>query len=86
MADLVDHYIVAPPVALANDDREMIIMLKMDHRKNLLQPIQTLKERGCSTIKYPYSIIHIRIHMFLQQPNICHRIGKYRLKNCVIYI
>ena len=23
--------------------------------------------------------------MYLQQPNICHRIGKYRLKNCVIY-
>ena len=23
--------------------------------------------------------------MYLQQPNICHRIDKYRLKNCVIY-
>ena len=29
--------------------------------------------------------IHIRIHMYLQQANICHRIGKYRLKNVVIY-
>ena len=57
MADLVDNYIVAPRVALANGDREMISMLKMVHRKNLLQPIQTLKERGSSTIKglHPYS-------------------------------
>ena len=78
MADLVDNYIVAPRVALANGDREMISMLKMVHRKNLLQPIQTLKERG-------KVYIHIRIHMYLQQPNICYRIGKYRLKNCVIY-
>ena len=23
--------------------------------------------------------------MYQQQPNICHRIGKYRLKYCVIY-
>ena len=57
MADLVDNYIVAPRVALANGDREMISMLKMVHRKNLLQPIQTLQERGSSTFKglHPYS-------------------------------
>ena len=41
MADLVDNYFAAPRVALANGDREMISMLKMVHRKNLLQPIQT---------------------------------------------
>ena len=46
VADLVDNYIVAPRVALANGDREMNSMLKMVHRENLLQPIQTLKERG----------------------------------------
>ena len=48
MADLVDNYIVTPRVAF---------MLKMVHRKNLLQPIQTLKERGSSTFKglHPYS-------------------------------
>ena len=51
MADLVDNYIVAPRVALANGDREMISMLKMVHRENLLQPIQTLKERASSTFK-----------------------------------
>ena len=33
MADLVDNYIVAPRVALANGGREMISMLKMVHRK-----------------------------------------------------
>ena len=57
MADLVDNYIVAPRIALANGDREMISMLKMVHRKNLLQPIQTLKERCSSTFKglHPYS-------------------------------
>ena len=45
VADLVDNYFVAPRVALANGDREMISMLKIVHRKNLLQPIQKLKER-----------------------------------------
>ena len=45
MADLVDNYFVAPRVALANGEREMISMLKIVHRKNLLQPIQKLKER-----------------------------------------
>ena len=57
MADLVDNYIVAPPVALANGDREMISILKIVHRKHLLQPIQKLKERGSSTFKglHPYS-------------------------------
>ena len=40
VADLLGNYIVAPRVALANGDREMISMLKMIHRKNLLQPIQ----------------------------------------------
>ena len=57
MADLVDNYIVAPRVALAKGDMEMISMLKMVHRKNLLQPIQPLKERGSSTFKglHPYS-------------------------------
>ena len=57
VADLVGNYIVAPRVALANDDREMISMLKMIHRKNLLQPIQKLKERGSSSFKglHPYS-------------------------------
>ena len=46
VADLVDNYFVEPRVALANCDREMISMLKMVHRKNLLQPMQKLKERG----------------------------------------
>ena len=57
MADLVDNYIVVPRVALANGDREMSSTLKIVHRKNLLQPIQTLKERGSSTFKgiHPYS-------------------------------
>ena len=57
VADLVDNYFVEPRVALANCDREMISMLKMVHRKNLLQPIQKLKERGSSTFKglHPYS-------------------------------
>ena len=81
--DLVDNYFVAPRVALANGDREMISMLKIVHRKNLLQPIQKLKEREAVQLSKVYS--HIRILMYLQQPNICHRIGKYRLKNCVIY-
>ena len=43
VAGLVDNYFVAPRVALANGDREMIIW----------------------------------IYMYLQQPNICHRIGKF---------
>ena len=57
VADLVDNYFVEPKVALANCGREMISMLKMVHRKNLLQPIQKLKERGSSTFKglHPYS-------------------------------
>ena len=57
VADLVDNYFVAPKVALANGHREMISMLKIVHRKNLLQPIQKLKERGSSTFKglHPYS-------------------------------
>ena len=57
MADLMDNYIAASRVVLANGDREMISMLKMVHRKYLLQPIQTLKERGSSTFKglHPYS-------------------------------
>ena len=62
VADLVDNYFVEPRVALANCDREMISMLKMVHRKNLLQPIQKLKERGSSTIKglHPYSDLYVR--------------------------
>ena len=57
VADLVDNYFVEPRVAVANCDREMISMLKMVHRKNLLQPIQKLKGRGSSTFKglHPYS-------------------------------
>ena len=61
VADLVDNYFVEPRVALANCDREMISMLKMVHRKNLLQRIQKLKERGSSTIKglHPYSDLYV---------------------------
>ena len=59
VADLVDNYFDEPRVALANCDREMISMLKMVHRKNLLQP--KLKERGSSTIKglHPYSDLYV---------------------------
>ena len=42
MADLVNDYFIAPRVALSNDDREMISMLKIFHRTNLLQPMQKL--------------------------------------------
>ena len=61
MADLVDNYFVAPRVALANGDREMISMLKIVHKKSLLQPIQKLKERGSSTFKdlHPYSDLYV---------------------------
>ena len=61
MADLVDNYFVAPRIALANGDREMISMLKIAPRKNRLQPIQKLKERGSSTFKglHPYSDLYV---------------------------
>ena len=82
VADLVDNYFVEPRVALANGDREMISMLKMVHRKNLLQPIQKLKE----AVQLSKVYIHIRIYMYLQQPNICHRIGIVSLeKLCSIF-
>ena len=63
VADLVDNYSVAPRVALANDDREMISLLKIVHRKNLLQPIQKLKERGSSSFKglHPYSDLYVPV-------------------------
>ena len=60
VADLVDNYFVEPRVAVANCDREMISMLKMVHRKNLLQPIQKLKGE---TVQLSKVYIHIRIHM-----------------------
>ena len=53
VADMVDNYFVAPRVALANGDREMISMLKIVHRKNLLQPIQKLKGL------HPYSDLYV---------------------------
>ena len=61
VAVAVDNYFVAPRVALVNGDREMISMLKIVHRKNLLQPIQKLKERGSSTFKglHPYSDLYV---------------------------
>ena len=58
MADLVDNYIVAPRVALANGDREMISMLKMVHRqKPTSTDINVERERDSSTFKglHPYS-------------------------------
>ena len=61
VADLVDNYFVAPRVALANGDREMISMLKIFHRKNLLQQIQKLKGRSSSTFKglHPHSDLYV---------------------------
>ena len=61
VADLVDNYFVALRVALVKGDREMISMLKIAHRKNRLQPIQKLKERGSSTFKglHPYSDLYV---------------------------
>ena len=59
MADLVDNYIVAPRVALANGDREMISMLKIVYKKSTSTNTNVERERGSSTFEglHPFGFV-----------------------------
>ena len=62
VADLVDNYFVESRVTLANGDRGST-------------STNTKVEREAVQLSKVY--IYIWIYMYLQQPNICHRIGKF---------